>query len=1243
VPARSVVIGAIVLVLVLAAVVYRFARTRGRPPLQQQLDLLAHAAQELMQASQRPPPAGEPVGLAARPTTLRVFVSSTTLDLRRHRALVRETLNRMDLVAVSMDTFNARPTGDPAVVSVTEVARCDAYIGIVAWRYGYIPPGLTEAVTHLEYLEARRLHKPCFIFLADPATRAADGPHDVFPAATRDPDNSERLASFRAALETEHVRDYFTTADNLAAKVGPALYGWLTSSGNLPRGTALTPTDYNGLPLPPIAARGLIGREQELSWLTDRLRRGTAGVWAVSGMGGIGKTALVAVCVTEVKDRFPGGVAVVRVPDIVDPVHVLHALVQRFIPFADRLIASPGPPAHLHDELRRALTQKQADRQCVLVVLDNVEPDLARAPGFKTILDLLQTTGVAVVLTARDQLPAGLLVEESLPLDMLTVAQATELFARLCGRFRDGVPTPAEHDAIEQICTAVQGHALATVLAASELQQHPGLTLDAYRKRLGQPFGVLDIVGFTGPVSHVLASSYDQLDEPSRRLFTALGVLADRGCTLAAAAALGMGVDESEQEARDHLDRLAVASLVVVTPDRERIELHPLVQQFVRRLFERTLPAVEADRIRERMARHYARWVPGQPTATLRPDENNLLTALQWATDKAPRSDAILAGLAFGLRWYWDDRFEYDPAFTWLPPGYRATSRVVRRRALRSLLWRRHRDGIDWRRRQSSLAFALGMQYQVGGRLDDASRWFRKSHVAARRARSPLSLAEATSGLAAIAQQRGISDRARSLYRRSLELFEAAGDHRGRADALYRLGFLALRVGDVVEATDYFQRSLAQLREGPEEERLRSVNNYSLGNIHHQCGELAAARRKYEEGLLVCERADLPRGIGAIRKALGDLAWQTGDVDEALTQLEASRDVFRRIFDRQAEGVALYSYAFVLRQVGRVEEATANYRESLAIRLAVDDQRGAAFVRKGIGDLARRTAGQAADPDSPDAVRSAVRTDMREAGAFLTRGLELSRRVGDRRNVAVALKALGDLAWQSGDRAAAGRYYAESLPLREQIRDLHGQAITRKACADLDLAEDRLDTARGRLAAAEETFVRLADPRGQAAVLHSRAVLAVREGDPIAAANLLTRSLDLFATVRDVQSQAVVTLTSACLAELSDDRERAERLYRDGLVLATASRAVPVRAQLAEGLGAGYSDGTERRRLLEFAAAVYDGLGRPQDAARVRDWLAGRAGDRPADRATEILIYDLDEGPNGQGFAIPNDRRRTSE
>ena len=97
---------------------------------------------------------------------MRVFLSSTYLDLREYRKLVATAIESIGSSTSRMEVFGAR-SEEPREASLKEVAQCDVFVGIYAHRYGYVPPGSKTSITEQEFREAKHDGKPAFCFLVD--------------------------------------------------------------------------------------------------------------------------------------------------------------------------------------------------------------------------------------------------------------------------------------------------------------------------------------------------------------------------------------------------------------------------------------------------------------------------------------------------------------------------------------------------------------------------------------------------------------------------------------------------------------------------------------------------------------------------------------------------------------------------------------------------------------------------------------------------------------------------------------------------------------------------------------------------------------------------------------------------------------------------------------------------------------------------------------------------------------------
>lgn len=147
-----------------------------------------------------------------------VFISSTSSDLKEHRATVREALLNAGYHPIDMADFMARAEGATSAC-LNEVAEADLFVGIYAWRYGFIPEDSKISITEQEFEEARRLEKPCFCFMVE---EGYDWP-DPFKEKGK---GAELLKKFKARLDSTLVRTTFTTPDSLARKVLSSLARW---------------------------------------------------------------------------------------------------------------------------------------------------------------------------------------------------------------------------------------------------------------------------------------------------------------------------------------------------------------------------------------------------------------------------------------------------------------------------------------------------------------------------------------------------------------------------------------------------------------------------------------------------------------------------------------------------------------------------------------------------------------------------------------------------------------------------------------------------------------------------------------------------------------------------------------------------------------------------------------------------------------------------------------------------------
>lgn len=146
-----------------------------------------------------------------------VYISSTHEDLKDHRNAVAEVLRNCSYNVDAMEKYPARDDR-PKAASEADASNCDIYVGIFAWRYGYVPTEDNpegKSITELEFLAAGRAQKPRLIFLlADDAAWPSS-----LRDAEREQDEGRRIRALRNHLKTTRWAAFFKSADDVAKQV----------------------------------------------------------------------------------------------------------------------------------------------------------------------------------------------------------------------------------------------------------------------------------------------------------------------------------------------------------------------------------------------------------------------------------------------------------------------------------------------------------------------------------------------------------------------------------------------------------------------------------------------------------------------------------------------------------------------------------------------------------------------------------------------------------------------------------------------------------------------------------------------------------------------------------------------------------------------------------------------------------------------------------------------------------------
>lgn len=311
--------------------------------------------------------------------------------------------------------------------------------------------------------------------------------------------------------------------------------------------------------------------EQIARQVTPRGQQGTAvRVALVTGMAGVGKTALAVHAAHQVSDVFEDGQLFADLRgssagQFANPGEILGEFLRAVGVAPAQIPAATGE--------RSGMFRSWTRNRSLLVVLD----DAVSASQVQPLLPASPACGV--LITSRSTLP-GLAGARTVELGVLDAAESIELLSSIAGRARVD-EDPAAATELTRLC----GHLpLIIRAAATRLTAVRGWPLAEVARQVGAACGYADgLRSFGIDIRSSLEPGYLRLPEPDRSAFRLLSLLQDREFTaLQAARLLGCAV----ATARQHLAHLVEGHFLDACGQDETGDVRYRFHQFVR-LFAR--------------------------------------------------------------------------------------------------------------------------------------------------------------------------------------------------------------------------------------------------------------------------------------------------------------------------------------------------------------------------------------------------------------------------------------------------------------------------------------------------------------------------------------------------------------------------------------------------------------------------------------------------------------------------------
>ncbi|NUR26620.1 MAG: AfsR family transcriptional regulator [Catenulispora sp.] len=649
-------------------------------------------------------------------------------------------------------------------------------------------------------------------------------------------------------------------------------------------------------------------------------------VCALSGLGGVGKTALAIHLGHQVRGEFPDGQLYVDLrggdPEPADPALVLAA-------FLRGLGISEGEPASGVEERAAAYRSALAGRR-VLIVLDNAR-DAAQVRPL-----LPGSAGCAVIVTSRPKL-TSLAGATFADLDVLDPGEAMNMFTRIIGEERLG----AEHTAAIEVVALCGYLPLAVRIAASRLASRPhwriaslAARLSDERRRLGE-LAVGDLA-----VRTAFELGYHQLTPVQADVLRRLSTLDSADVSAAAAAAL-LGQDEADTE--EVLESLVDAAMLEsASPGRYRY--HDLLRLYARERYEvegaDSVPGfVNLLDYYLAAVRRLRRIAPEEhgltPTRSFGRDFSSLEEGVRWIAAEGSTVEAVF-----------DRHVLIQPGTGWSPApltlahelldhlvalpgieryaeelaqaGRNAAAAAVQTGDVRSEARARH-----------SLARILYATYQVDAAALEAER----SSQAAECVGGDYTQADAVNLLAMTRADLGLDEDAIALYERAVAVSREFKDVAAEAAARQNMARSLLVLGRVEDA---LTSTLAGL------ELSRALgDDVSTGYALFQTGSVYLETRAYQESLTYFVDAARhfagvhPSMEGAAHASAARALLAIGDASRALEYAERAVIVLRGTADIWQHATALVALADVLGVAGQPERARGCREEALAMFIVI--------------------------------------------------------------------------------------------------------------------------------------------------------------------------------------------------------------------------------------------------------------------------------------------------------------------
>lgn len=306
-------------------------------------------------------------------------------------------------------------------------------------------------------------------------------------------------------------------------------------------------------------------------------------------------------------------------------------------------------------------------------------------------------------------------------------------------------------------------------------------------------------------------------------------------------------------------------------------------------------------------------------------------------------------------------------------------------------------------------------------------------------------------------------------YNKALEISRGAHDLLGEMNALNRIGYVYVYLGNNERATGYFQIVLDYCKKigvhnKRDDQRLKAQALNNMGEVYYSWSDHPKALEFFNSALDGWQSTSDRRGQALAEINIGYSYYDLGDIEEASKHYQQSLQWSRKIDDRRGAALALTALGGVYSFLGEKQHALESHNQAMLLFRKIGDDQGEAATLNGIGKAYEDLNEHQTALDSYNHALTLYKQignrdyealtnyyvgrvyrlmeNIPQALLYYDRCVALSRRVGSRRFEAYALKDIGIIYNSVGQRQRALSRFNDVLAIYQQLQDRRGQAYS---------------------------------------------------------------------------------------------------------------------------------------------------------------------------------------------------------